>query len=154
VGALLAGYDFAKGSRFAQGGGTADMQWYRRLGNLGFVLLVRLLFGGQYSDLCYGYNAFWRRVLPELDLEGDGFEIETMMNVRALRSKLKIAEIPSYEWARLHGTSRLRTVPDGWRVLKTILREWRAPKRADRVMARGSRPRPAVDDHGTVPLTI
>src|SRR5262249_5822635 len=63
VGALLAGADFVKGSRFLQGGGTADMPLLRRLGNLGFTLGVRLLFGGIYSDLCYGYNAFWRRVL-------------------------------------------------------------------------------------------
>jgi glycosyltransferase involved in cell wall biosynthesis len=124
VGALLAGADFAKGSRFLQGGGTADMPFYRKLGNWGFVLSVRLLFGGSYSDLCYGYNAFWKRVLPQLQLDGDGFEIETMINVRALRNGLKIAEVPSFEALRVYGTSRLRTIPDGWRVLKTIIREW------------------------------
>src|SRR5450759_781918 len=37
VGALLAGADFVKGSRFLQGAGTADMPMHRRLGNLGFV---------------------------------------------------------------------------------------------------------------------
>lgn len=124
VGALVAGADFAKGSRFLQGGGTADMPFYRKMGNWGFVLCVRLLFGGAYSDLCYGYNAFWRQVLPQLELDGDGFEIETMMNIRALRHKLKIAEVPSFEWPRVHGIGRLRTIPDGWRVLKTIVREW------------------------------
>jgi glycosyltransferase involved in cell wall biosynthesis len=124
VGALVAGADFAKGSRFLQGGGTADMPFYRKMGNWGFVLCVRMLFGGAYSDLCYGYNAFWRRVIPQLELDGDGFEIETMMNIRALRHKLKIAEVPSFEWPRVHGIGRLRTIPDGWRVLKTIVREW------------------------------
>ena len=43
-------------------------------------------FGGCFSDLCYGYNAFWREVLPQLALDADGFEIETMMNVRALHA--------------------------------------------------------------------
>lgn len=124
VGALLAGADFAKGSRFLQGGGTADMPLYRKLGNWGFVLMVRLFFGGSYSDLCYGYNAFWSSVLPALDLDGDGFEIETMMNVRALKAGLRIAEVPSFEAARVYGEGRLRTFPDGWRVLKTIFREW------------------------------
>jgi glycosyltransferase involved in cell wall biosynthesis len=123
VGALLAGADFAKGSRFLQGGGTADMPLYRKLGNWGFVLGARLLFGGSYSDICYGYNAFWRRVLPHLDLDGDGFEIETMMNVRALRAGLKIMEVPSFEAERVHGIGRLRTIPDGWRVLKTLVKE-------------------------------
>lgn len=104
VGVLRAGADFAKGSRFLQGGGTVDMPLYRQLGNWGFVVLVRLLFGGRYSDLCYGYNAFWRRVLPQLKLDGDGFEIETMMNVRALHAGLKIVEVPSFEAKRMYGT--------------------------------------------------
>jgi glycosyltransferase involved in cell wall biosynthesis len=123
VGALLAGADFAKGSRFLQGGGTADMPLHRQLGNWGLVTLVRLLFRGRYSDLCYGYNAFWAHVVPLLELDADGFEIETLMNIRALRAGLKIAEIPSFEAERIHGTGHLRTIPDGWRVLKTILKE-------------------------------
>jgi hypothetical protein len=123
VGALLSGADFAKGSRFLQGGGTADMPFYRQLGNFGFVMLTRLLFGGRYSDLCYGYNAFWADVLPFLQLDGNGFEIESMMNIRALRAGLNIAEVPSFEDKRIYGEGRLQTFPDGWRVLKTILRE-------------------------------
>lgn len=124
VGALLSGADFAKGSRFLQGGGTADMEFYRRFGNWGLVSLVKLLFGGQYSDLCYGYNAFWRWTISDLKLDGDGFEIETMMNVRALRANLQVIEVPSFEAERIHGTSNLRTFPDGCRVLRTIVREW------------------------------
>ncbi|MBX0326315.1 glycosyltransferase family 2 protein [Oscillochloris sp. ZM17-4] len=123
VGSLLSGADFAKGSRFLQGGGTSDMSPLRWMGNMGFVMAVRVLFGGQYSDLCYGYNAFWRRILPQLDLDGDGFEIETMMNVRALKAGLRITEVPSFEHERIHGESHLRTFVDGWRVLRTILRE-------------------------------
>jgi glycosyltransferase involved in cell wall biosynthesis len=124
IGGLLAGADYAKGSRFMQGGGTSDMSLHRRLGNLGFVLGVRLLFGGSYTDLCYGYNAFWARVLPELDLDVNGFEIETLMNVRALSAGLKITEVASFEAERIFGESHLKALPDGWRVLKTILREW------------------------------
>ncbi len=123
VGALVSGADFAKGSRFLQGGGTVDMPLYRKLGNLSFVLLTRLLFGGNYSDLCYGYNAFWKEVVPLLQLDGVGFEIETMMNLRALRAGLKIVEVPSFEARRVYGEGRLRAIPDGWRVLKTIFRE-------------------------------
>lgn len=123
VGALLAGADFVKGSRFLQGGDTDDMEWYRRLGNWGLLHLVRLRFGGRYSDLCYGYNAFWRDVLPHLSVEtAPGFEIETQMNVCALQAQLAVAELPSREHPRIHGVSNLRTFPDGWRVLKTIIR--------------------------------
>jgi len=126
VGALIAGADFAKGSRFVQGGGTSDMPLYRKLGNWGFVLLVRLLYGGTYSDLCYGYNAFWSSAVRTLQLDCDGFEIETLMNVRALQAGLKVAEVPSFEAERVYGAGRLRTIPDGWRVLKTIIREHRS----------------------------
>jgi glycosyltransferase involved in cell wall biosynthesis len=155
VSALLAGADFAKGSRFVQGGGTADMPWYRRWGNGVFVRLVRLLFGGAYSDLCYGYNAFWADVLPALRLDGDGFEIETIMNVRALRAGLKVVEVPSFEDKRIYGEGRLKTIPDGWRVLKTIFREWLTPPQptAGRLLAeaRSKRIRASVAELPTVP---
>ena len=63
-----------------------------------------------------------------LELDRDGFEIETEMNIRVLRRGLVVAEVPSYESARVYGVGRLRTLPDGWRVLKTIFRErFRSP---------------------------
>ena len=52
VGALLAGADYVKGSRFVQGGGSDDLTTVRRLGNAGLRVLVRGAFGGRYSDLC------------------------------------------------------------------------------------------------------
>jgi hypothetical protein len=39
----------------------------------------------------YRYNAFWKDVLPILGLNGEGFEIETMMNIRALRARLNVS---------------------------------------------------------------
>ena len=123
VGALLAGADYAKGSRFIPGGGTSDMTFLRKAGNWVFVLMVRLLFGARFTDLCYGYNAFWRRVVPKLEIDADGFEIEAMLNLRAYRRGLKISEVPSFEADRVHGEGRLVTFPDGWRVLRTIVRE-------------------------------
>ena len=130
---LLAGMDFVKGSRFLHGGGTSDMTFDRRFGNWALTQFVRVLFGGSYTDLCYGYNAFWSRVVDKLDLDCEGFEIETQMNLRALKAGLRVVEVPSFEADRIHGKSNLRTIPDGWRVLKTILRE------------HGIRPVPTVD---------
>lgn len=124
VGTLLAGADFAKGSRFMQGAGSSDMEFHRYLGNQAFVWAVRILFGSAYTDLCYGYNAFWKRVLPFLTLDSDGFEIETLMNVRVLQAGFRVAEVPSFENRRFMGTSNLRAIPDGIRVLKTIVGEW------------------------------
>lgn len=123
VAALMSGAEFVKGSRFMQGAGTSDMTLVRRLGNLGLTWAVRALYGSSFSDLCYGYMAFWTKHVPLLECQCDGFEIETLINIRALKSKLKIVEVASFESERIHGESNLRAIPDGWRVLKTIFRE-------------------------------
>ncbi len=124
VGLLLAGSDVVMGSRFALGGGTDDMELHRRMGNWGLTRLVRLGFGARFSDLCYGYTAFWRDVLPVLDGPFRGFEVETVMHIRAVRAGLRIAEVPSFESIRISGTTNLRTVRDGLRVLRAITSEW------------------------------
>ncbi|WP_310728784.1 glycosyltransferase family 2 protein [Streptomyces sp. N2A] len=123
VSALVSGADFAKGSRFANGGGTDDMTWIRRLGNRMLTALVNAKFGARYTDLCYGYNAFWRRCLGQLALDCAGFEVETLMNIRVVKAGLRVQEIPSHEYPRIHGDSNLRAVRDGLRVLKVIARE-------------------------------
>jgi len=123
VSALHQGADFAKGSRFAPGGASADITHLRRVGNAFLRGTVNLLYGTRYTDLCYGYNAFWADVLPRIDVGCDGFEIETLINLSVARAGLAVAEVPSVEQARLHGVSKLRPVRDGLRVLRTIIRE-------------------------------
>lgn len=125
VQALVQGSEFAKGSRFAPGGGTTDMPKLRQLGNLFFVVLTNFLFNGHFTDLCYGFHAFWRYCLDEIDLDDvDGFEIDTALYIRALRNRLRVVEVPSFEGYRFYGHGKLRTFPDGWRVLRTIMKEW------------------------------
>ncbi len=133
---LRDGADFAKGSRFMQGAGTDDISALRSLGNGFFTVLVKLLFGGKFTDLCYGYCAFWADVVPLLELDGTGFEIETMLNIRALRVGCRIVELPSFEAERLHGSSNLRTFADGFRVLRTIVRERLRPQPSQRLEQR------------------
>src|ERR1700748_2528690 len=65
---LKDGADFVKGSRFAAGGHSHDITKLRKLGNDGLNLVVNVLFGTSFPDLCYGYTAFWRHVVPTLDL--------------------------------------------------------------------------------------
>ncbi len=142
--ALREGADFVKGSRFTSGGGTTDMPRVRRLGNAGFVHLVNLLFNGTFTDLCYGYHAFWRYCLNTLDLKDvSGFEVDTILYLRAMRMSLKILEVPSFEGYRFYGVGKLRTIPDGLRVLRTIFSEFvsslRMPRR-DLPMGFGAQP--------------
>ncbi|MGW3320205.1 glycosyltransferase family 2 protein [Streptomyces fungicidicus] len=137
VSALVSGADFAKGSRFANGGGTDDMTFIRMLGNRVLCAVVNRKFGARYTDLCYGYNTFWRHCLDRIDLDCTGFEVETLMNIRVVKAGFKVQEIPSHEYLRIHGTSNLRAVRDGLRVLRVILGE-RSNRRALR-----RRPRPS-----------
>jgi hypothetical protein len=105
------------------GGGSADITVLRRLGNGVLNRTVNVLFGTAYTDLCYGYNAFWARCLPVIDIDCDGFEIETQMNIRAARAGLRVAEVPSFEHPRRYGESKLNTWRDGRRVASTSVRE-------------------------------
>ncbi|MEJ8634035.1 glycosyltransferase family 2 protein [Streptomyces sp. NPDC006475] len=131
VSALVSGADFAKGSRFANGGGTDDMTPIRKLGNRILCAVVNAKFGARYTDLCYGYNAFWKHCLGDIDLDCTGFEIETLMNIRVVKAGLRVQEVPSHEYLRIHGVSNLRAVRDGLRVLKVILKE-KGARRAQR----------------------
>jgi glycosyltransferase involved in cell wall biosynthesis len=123
VAALLTGADFAKGTRFVTGGGSDDITMVRRLGNRVLSGTVNLLWKCHYSDLCYGYNAFWRRHLRLVTPDCSGFEVETLINIRVARSSLKVVEVPSFESCRVHGQSNLNARRDGVRVLRTILAE-------------------------------
>jgi hypothetical protein len=137
VRALHDGADFAKGSRFLKGGGSSDITGLRTVGNRMLTAFFNLCYRRRYSDLCYGYNVFWRRHLPVLGLDvsspkpdkdgrciwGDGFEIETLIHVRAAKAKLAVVEVPSFEYARIHGVSNLNALSDGLRVLRTIVTE-------------------------------
>jgi glycosyltransferase involved in cell wall biosynthesis len=134
VDALVGGADFAKGSRFLPGGGSADLTVLRRLGNGALAAVMNRLYRTSFTDLCYGYNAFWRHcaeklALPETEraepVFGDGFEIETIIATHVATSGLSVAEVPSFERPRFYGSSNLNTWRDGWRVLRAILRERR-----------------------------
>lgn len=155
VAKLVAGDDFVKGSRFSHGGHSHDITKLRKLGNDGLNMVVNVLFGTRFTDLCYGYNAFWARVVPVLDLPetslprnadgskhwGDGFEIETMINIRAAVDGMKVGEVGSIEHARIHGVTNLNTFRDGFRVLRTIFSEY-GRMRSGRRNARRTVPAP------------
>ena len=137
VAALKGGADFAKGSRFLAGGGSLDISSIRRFGNFWLNRIVNLLYGTRYTDLCYGYNAFRRECLEVMKLNateieacergamlwGDGFEVETLINVRIAKAGLRVTEVPSLEAVRHFGASNLNAFSDGLRVLRTIRAE-------------------------------
>jgi glycosyltransferase involved in cell wall biosynthesis len=151
---LINGAEFAKGSRFGEGGHSEDITPLRRVGNEGLNVVVNTLFKTRFTDLCYGYNAFWRRVVPVMDLPsielaarpdgkklwGDGFEIETLINIRVAGSGVRIKEVSSIERLRIHGTSNLNTFRDGARVLRTIFSEFHRMTVQRRAAAKATAP--------------
>jgi len=144
VDALLQGADFAKGTRFVEGGGSSDITRLRSFGNYVLTAVFNACYGRNYSDLCYGFNVFWRRHVPVLSLDatsplrsdgagrfwGDGFEVETLIHARVAKAGLVVVEVPSFEHSRIHGVSNLNAFSDGLRVLQTILTEWHRIRRS------------------------
>ncbi len=121
--ALLDGAEYVKGSRFAPGAGSADITRFRRMGDRGICLLIQFLFGARYSDATYGYFAVRGDRVDHLGIDSDGFEVETLVGIRAHRAGLRIAEVPCFEAERIHGTSNLHALRDGLRIARTIARE-------------------------------
>jgi glycosyltransferase involved in cell wall biosynthesis len=129
VAALLTGADFAKGTRFVTGGGSSDITRLRRLGNRVLAGLVNSMWSVNYSDLCYGYNAFWRHCLTDIHpTDCNGFEVETFINIKVAKAKLNAVEVPSFERERIEGVSNLHARRDGMRVLRTIIAERIRPR--------------------------
>jgi glycosyltransferase involved in cell wall biosynthesis len=122
--ALLAGAYLAKGSRFIGEGGSSDITLLRRLGSRVLISITNRLFGVRFTDMFCGFNAFWKDCLDFFEIDCDGFEIEAQIHLRICKANLEVAEVPSYEHARIHGTSNFHTFKDGWRVLKMIVKEW------------------------------
>jgi Glycosyltransferases involved in cell wall biogenesis len=92
------------------------------LGNRGFNLLYRRLFGNDFSDIFSGYRAFTRRFVKSFPAVSSGFEIETEMSVHASQLKIPTVEIPLAYGRRVEGSpSKLRTFHDGFRILGMFL---------------------------------
>jgi hypothetical protein len=90
-------------------------------GNALFNGIYASLFGAQYCDIFSGYRAFSRRFVKSFPALSDGFEIETEMSVHASQMMLPVIEMQTPYGKRAEGSaSKLNSVRDGWRILKTF----------------------------------
>ena len=120
---LLNGYDFAKGSRF-HGRFPQHKPWHRVFGNIVITVTFDLLFLRRYTDLCSGYNAFWKRVIAQINLySSDGFENEPLINCRVGKEKLRVIEVGHADKGRLNGEVKELSWRQGVKAIKTIIRE-------------------------------
>ena len=100
-----------------------------RFGNRLLTGFVTQVFGANFSDMLSGYRVFSRRFVKSFPVLSSGFEIETELTVHALNLELPVAEIETPYYARLEGSaSKLNTWRDGFRILLTIAKLYRAER--------------------------
>ncbi len=91
------------------------------IGNRLFNFLINSLYSGRITDSQSGFRAMSRRTVESLNLSSKGFEVETEITVQALKSGLRVKEVP-ITYVRRKGTrSKLNSFKAGSRILKTII---------------------------------
>jgi glycosyltransferase involved in cell wall biosynthesis len=109
-----------------------DEAAYRRGHRTGNRLLTRFvahMFGRSFTDILSGYRAFSRRFVKSFPILSGGFEIETELTVHALELELPVGEIATPYYSRVSGSaSKLSTWSDGFRILWTVLKLYRAER--------------------------
>jgi hypothetical protein len=150
VDALLSGAEVAHGSRFRPGGDHRDAGAVERLGHTLLSRVVNVFFGTRFTDLSCGYNAYWRELVPALELSGpdeprlkrgrlnwgDGPEIDTLTTIRMAAQGLRVVEVATIGYPRLDGDRPRRLLPAALRALRTAwteyVRRWRIGRRPAR----------------------
>ena len=109
-----------------------DDKAYRRGHRAGNRLLtgfVTHIFGRAFTDILSGYRVFSRRFVKSFPILSGGFEIETELTVHALELELPVGEVATPYYSRPSGSaSKLSTWHDGFRILWTVLKLYRAER--------------------------
>ncbi len=100
-----------------------------RAGNRLLTGFVAHMFGRSFTDMLSGYRVFSRRFVKSFPILSGGFEIETELTIHALELELPVGEIATPYYARVSGSaSKLSTWSDGFRILWTVLKLYRAER--------------------------
>jgi glycosyltransferase involved in cell wall biosynthesis len=115
--------DMVIGDRLSSTYFTENKRKFHNTGNVLVRSLINRLFGGDVKDIMTGYRAFDRQFVKTFPVLSSGFEIETEMTIHALDKRFLMREVVVEYNDRPEGSeSKLNTVRDGIRVLKTIFR--------------------------------
>jgi glycosyltransferase involved in cell wall biosynthesis len=120
LGAVVNGFDVAAGSRFMNSH-TEVTTKLNQIGNHFFNLAIMSLTGRHVTDSQTGFRAVKREVLEKLNLQSDGYEIETEITVKSLRGGFAFKELPITVERRKFGASKLKIINDGKKILEAIL---------------------------------
>ena len=116
--------DMAIGDRLTNG--TYQKENKRHFHEFGNNLVrksINVLFNTKLKDIMTGYRVFNKVFVKNMPVMSPKFEIETEMSLHALDKKFIIEEIPIVYRDRPEGSvSKLNTVSDGMKVIKTIIK--------------------------------
>lgn len=121
INAINEGAGFVIGSRIF--GGSDEYTRVRATGNFIFTALYGVIFNFYLSDTINGYKAFLREIIDNYDYKCANFEIEIELLTNAIRSKMRIVEVPSHERERRGGKAKSNTIIHGSKFLFQILKE-------------------------------
>jgi len=114
--------DFTIGSRFFEAeANKVKIPEVNRIGNRIFNCLIGLLTGVKISDSQSGFRAIRSDVIKDMKLNSRGYELESEMLVKALKMRVRVAEVPISFKQRTVGKSRLDPIKDGIRILNSII---------------------------------
>jgi glycosyltransferase involved in cell wall biosynthesis len=118
---LFNGTDITAGSRFL-GRGEYKTSKLNLLGNLLFNMSIMLMTGKYVTDSQTGFRAFKKEALRKLNLESDGYDIETEITVKSLKNGFAFKEEPITVNRRKYSASKLRILSDGAKIFKVMLK--------------------------------
>lgn len=117
---LFEGMDVVSGSRFLDNQSEVTTK-INRMGNFLFNLTIIALTGRQVTDSQTGFRAMKRHTLKELNLQSNGYEIESEITVKSLRNGYRFKEIPVTIDRRKYSMSKIKILKDGKKILSTII---------------------------------
>jgi glycosyltransferase involved in cell wall biosynthesis len=117
---VLNGIDLASGSRF-MGNSKEQTTKLKQIGNSLFNIVIRTLTGKQITDSQTGFRAIKKAVIDALNLESDGYDIDTEITVKSLQQGFTVKELPVTVDRREYGASKIKVLSDGIKIMKAIL---------------------------------
>lgn len=118
---LEKGVDMVKGDRLSSTYFQQNKRAFHGIGNLTVRALINYIFGSDVRDIMTGYMALSYRFVKSFPILSQGFEIETEMTIHAVDKNMSIVNhVVDYRERPDGSTSKLRTIPDGLKVIRTI----------------------------------
>jgi glycosyltransferase involved in cell wall biosynthesis len=121
------GNDIAIASRFMKGARCDEddqLIKLRKFGNKMFTFFANILFFGRLTDSINGFRGITKKAFSKIHPDAHGFGIEFQISIRALKKKMKIVEIPTFEKERIGGQSTAGTFKVGFYFIRLLFREF------------------------------